>query len=298
MTAPRIGSTAGTRELAGIDRYRPEKPHTNIGPVARLEERGDLEVLAWPDLERLGLDAVVTTRTGGVSVGPYESLNLGLHVGDDPDAVLENRRRAAAVLGASLDGLVFGQQVHGARASVVGPAERGRGARDQSDALADTDSLVTTDKGTVLVTLVADCVPVLLFDPQARVLACAHAGWRGALSGVLEETIAVMRSLGASADRMVAAIGPAVATERYQVGAEVFAAARAVLGRDVSALAPPDGSGRWLLDLTGVVRCLLERAGVEPASCLVTPYVTGDQFFSDRAARPCGRFGLLARIAP
>jgi polyphenol oxidase len=268
------------------------------GAATRLERRGGLEVLAWPALAALGVDAVVTTRAGGTSVGPYESLNLGLHVGDDPAAVIENRRRAAAVLGADLDGLVFGQQVHGTRASVVGRAERGRGARDQSDALADTDSLVTTDPGTILVTLVADCVPVLLFDPDVRVLACAHAGWRGALSGVLEEAIAVMRSLGARADRIVAGIGPAVAMERYQVGQEVFDAARAVLGKDVSALAPPDGSGRWLLDLTGVVRRLLERAGVEPASCLVAPFVTGDHFFSDRAARPCGRFGLLAGIAP
>jgi polyphenol oxidase len=284
-------------ELGGTGLLRDGGPETH-GAAARLERRGDLEVLAWPALARLGVSAVVTTSAGGVSVGPYESLNLGLHVDDDPDAVLENRRRAAAALGADLDRLVFGQQVHGTRASVVGAAERGRGARLQSDALADTDSLVTADPGTILVTLVADCVPVLLFDPQARVLACAHAGWRGALSGVLEEAIAEMRSLGASADRIVAAIGPAVAKERYQVGEEVFDAAQAVLGHDVSALAPPDDSGRWLLDLPGVVRCLLERAGVEPASCLVAPYVTGDHFYSDRAARPCGRFGLLARIDP
>jgi polyphenol oxidase len=241
---------------------------------------------------------VVTTRAGGDSVGPYASLNLGLHVGDDPDAVIENRRRAAAVLGTDLDGLVFAQQVHGSRASVVGLGERGRGARDQSDALGDTDALVTTDPGTILVTLVADCVPVVLFDPHARVLACAHAGWRGTLSGVLEEAIAVMRSLGASADRIVAGIGPAVSKERYQVGEEVFDAARSVLGPDASTLAPPDDSGRWLLDLPGVVHCLLGRAGVEPASCLVAPFVTGDHFYSDRAARPCGRFALLARIAP
>lgn len=268
------------------------------GSRARLEARGDLEVLAWPALQPLGVDAVVTTRAGGVSAGPYESLNLALHVGDDRPAVLENRRRAAAALGADLDDLVFGSQVHGARASVVGVTDRGRGAREPSDALADTDALVTADRGIVLVTLVADCVPVLLFDPEARVLACAHAGWRGALSGVLQTTLDTMGSLGARPERMVAGIGPGVAKERYQVGPEVFDAARRALGADLPVLAPPDGAGRWLLDLPGTVQCLLERAGVPASSSHAAPFSTGGPFFSDRAMRPCGRFGLLARIAP
>jgi hypothetical protein len=297
MTAPRTGTTAGARALAGVDLHRPEGPHTNALSVPVLERRGDLEVLAWPDLERLGLDAVVTTRAGGVSGGPYESLNLGFHVGDDPAAVLENRRRAASVFGAELDELVFGQQVHGTHASVVGRGERGRGARAQSDALGDTDALVTNEPEIILVTLVADCVPVLLFDPRARVLACAHAGWRGTLSGVLEATIATMCALGARADRIVVGLGPGVSKEHYQVGEEVFHRARRVLGADSTTLAPPDDTGRWLLDLPGTVRFLLERAGVEPARCLVAPFATGGPFFSDRQARPCGRFGLLARIA-
>jgi len=266
--------------------------------AAQLERRGDLEVLAWPALGHVGVDAVVTTRAGGVSAGPYESLNLALHVGDDPQAVLENRRRAATALGADLDDLVFGAQVHGTRAAVVGEAHRGRGARDPSDALADTDALVTSDPGIVLVTLVADCIPVLLFDPEAGVLSCAHAGWRGALSGVLQTTVDAMRTLGALPQRMVAFIGPGVAKERYQVGAEVFDAARAVLGADLTALAPPDGAGRWLLDLSGTVQCLLERAGVPASASHTAPFSTGGPFFSDRATRPCGRFGLLARILP
>jgi len=102
-------------ERGGTELLRDGGPETH-GAAARLERRGDLEVLAWPALARLGVSAVVTTSAGGVSVGPYESLNLGLHVDDDPDAVLENRRRAAAALGADLDRLVFGQQVHGTRA--------------------------------------------------------------------------------------------------------------------------------------------------------------------------------------
>jgi YfiH family protein len=267
------------------------------GARARLERSGALEVLAWPMLAELGVEAAVTTRAGGVSVGPYESLNLGLHVGDDPAAVLENRRRAAAAFGAVARDLVVGAQVHGTRATVVTGADRGRGALDPADALGATDALVTTAADVILVTLVADCAPVVLFDPVARVLASAHAGWRGALSGVLEETIAVMSALGARPDRIVAGVGPSVAPDRYQVGRDVVDAARRALGADAERLAPPDDSGRWRLDLQGNVCCLLERAGVDPSSCLVTPFSTGDRFFSDRAVRPCGRVGLLARIA-
>jgi polyphenol oxidase len=266
--------------------------------AARLERRGRLDVLVWPALARLGANAVITTRSGGASIGPYESLNLALHVGDDPGAVIDNRRRAAAALGAGLDDCVLSNQVHGTRAAVVTAADRGRGSIEQSDAIGETDALVTSDVGSVLVTLVADCVPVVLFDPDARVLACAHAGWRGALSGVLEETITAMRTLGAAADRVVAGIGPSVAQDRYQVGPEVFEAAKRALGGAVATLAPPDGTGRWLLDLEGSVRYLLERAGVDPGSCLGSGFSTGGPFFSDRAVRPCGRFGLLAVIAP
>src|SRR5580658_367405 len=117
---------------------------TNGAALARLERWGALEVLTWPTLSELGVEAAVTTRAGGVSAGPFESLNLGLHVGDDRVAVLENRRRAAAAFGATPGDLVFGTQVHGTRASVVTGADRGRGALDPAGALEATDSLVTT----------------------------------------------------------------------------------------------------------------------------------------------------------
>ncbi len=141
-------------------------------------------MLAWPSLDALGVDAFVTTRHGGVSAGPYGTLNLGLHVGDTPADVVVNRRRVAAALGTDLGDFVFCQQAHGRRVAVVSGAERGRGALAVDDAIASTDALVTTDPGTVLAILVADCVPIILIDPQAQVLACVHAGWRGTVAGV------------------------------------------------------------------------------------------------------------------
>ena len=139
----------------------------------------------WNEAGDYGLRVAVTTRHGGVSTGAYESLNLGLHVGDDPTRVVRNRERAANAFGVDLNDLVFAEQVHGARATVVDRDDRGRGTRDQADAVAATDILVTTSAGVVPVMLVADCLPLALVDPDAKVLATVHAGWRGTAAGVV-----------------------------------------------------------------------------------------------------------------
>lgn len=246
-----------------------------------------------------GVDAVVTERTGGVSTGPYASLNLGLHVGDDPAAVVENRRRAAALLPADLDDLVFCEQAHGRVVVTVGPADRGRGTRSLNDAVPAADALVTTSPEVVLAVLVADCVPIALVDPHAGVVAAVHAGWRGTTADVAGAAVAAMVAAGASPDRIVAALGPAVPPERYQVGPEVAAAAeQAGLA---AALRPDSRPDRWRFDLWAANEALLVRAGVPAANVSRTAAVpTGGNgpFFSDRVARPCGRFALLARLRP
>ena len=273
-------------------------------------------MLAWPSLGALGVDAFVTTRHGGVSAGPYATLNLGLHVGDAEADVLVNRRRAAAALGADLGDFVFCNQVHGRRVAVVSAADRGRGALGLGDAVAVTDALVTTDPGTVLAILVADCVPIILADPQAGVLACVHAGWRGTVAGVTGAALHAMQGLGARPERIRAAIGPAVAADRYQVGPEVMAAADRYFGGNTSGIMHPDGAGRWLLDLPAANRRVIRESGVpdgqisgsglSTASRAGVPGPDGrgmnhqgpELFFSDRAARPCGRFAAMARLRP
>ncbi len=263
---------------------------------AQLTRAGEIEVLSWPWLDALGVDAVVTTRECGVSVGPYRALNLGLHVGDDPDAVAENRRRAAGALGAGVDDLVFADQVHGTRAALVGARDAGRGARDATDAVEGADALVTAEPGVVLVTLVADCSPVLLVDPEARVLATVHAGWRGAVAGTLREAISAMATLGARPERTVAAIGPTVSPKAYAVGPEVEAAARGAFGARADEVLRPHGD-RFRFDVAGANRLQLLAAGVSEDQIAVAPFASDDgPFFSDRKARPCGRFGLLARL--
>jgi polyphenol oxidase len=267
---------------------------TQAAPGYELRQRGDLRVLAWPGFAGLPVDALVTTRHGGVSAGDYASLNLSFAVGDEPENVLENRRRAAAALGAGLTDLVFATQVHGAVARVVTGADRGRGATTPGDTVGVADALVTTDPGTVLAVLVADCAPIVLCDPRAKVLACVHAGWRGTLARVAEAALAAMAGLGASMGDVVAGIGPAIGPDRYQVGEEVAEAARECFGGQAPSVIRPDGTGRWLFDLWGANRLILIEAGVQRIHLAAVP--TGADFFSDRAARPCGRFAAIARL--
>ena len=256
-------------------------------------------LLPWEGAQSFGVSVAVTTRLGGVSPPPYDTLNLGLHVGDDPDAVVANRQRAAHAFGADLAELLFARQVHGSTVRRVGPAEAGRGATDHADALEGTDALVTTSAGVTLVILVADCVPVALVDRDARVLGVVHAGWRGTAAGAVGAALRAMADAGARPERVRAFLGPAVAPSRYQVGDDVRAAlAEAMRPAPLDPIvARPDGPGRWRVDLVAANRQQLEAAGVARTHLDESGITTANPaLFSDRAARPCGRFGLLARL--
>lgn len=264
-----------------------------------LRRRGDLDVLTWPVFDGLDVDAIVTTRQGGVSAGPYASLNLGLHVGDEPGGVLENRRRVAAALDAEPGDFVFCVQAHGPNVQVVTAADRGRGALNQDDAVQGTDALVTADPGVALTVMVADCVPIVLYDPVAHVLACVHAGWRGTVARVSEAAVTSMRSLGSDPANVIAGLGPAIAPDRYQVGGDVYEAARGGLGSSAAKVISEDGTGKWLFDLWTANQLVLEEAGVPGRSIHVAAVPTGSArglFFSDREVRPCGRFAAVARL--
>lgn len=267
-----------------------------------IRRRAGLDVLTWPAFAGRGADVLVTTRRGGVSRGAYESLNLGLHVGDRAADVLENRRRMAAAVRADLGDLVFCDQAHGREVRVVTAADRGRGTTRRADAVAATDALVTADPGVVLTVMVADCVPIVLHDPVARVLACVHAGWRGTVARVCEAAVDAMRGLGSRPADILAGIGPAVAPDSYQVGAEVAEAAGNCFGSRAGAVIRPDGTGRWLFDLWQANRVLLSDAGLRDENMHTAAVATGPAggglFFSDREARPCGRFAAIARLLP
>jgi polyphenol oxidase len=257
-------------------------------------------LLRWDQASEHGAAVAVTTRHGGASAAPYDSLNLGLHVGDDPGAVVRNRARAATAFGVALDAVVFAHQVHGAAAALVGPDDRGRGTLSEGDAVADADILVTASRGVTLAILVADCLPLALVDPEAGVLAAVHAGWRGTAAGVVGRAIHTMRDCGADAGRVRAFLGPAVHPDRYQVSEEVLRALSGAVRPSVldPAVARPDGPGHWLVDLIAANRQQLLASGVRRDHIAESGTTTSDEaFFSDRVQRPCGRFALLARLA-
>jgi polyphenol oxidase len=193
---------------------------------------------------------VVTDRRGGRSRSPYDSFNLGDHVGDDPAAVAGNRERVARELGVPERRLVWMNQVHGAGVAVVdGPWD---------GAVPATDALVTATPGLVLCVLVADCVPVLLADSVAGVVAAVHAGREGVRQGVVPATLSAMASLGARARHVSALLGPAVCGDCYEVPADMQA--------DVARIAPSAAvrtrTGTPGLDLRAGVEEILRRAGI------------------------------------
>jgi len=264
---------------------------------------GGIEVMTWPAFDALDVDVVMTTRHGGVSTGAYGSLNLALHVGDDEALVIENRRRAARAIGADLDDLVFCNQTHGRGVLMVTASDRGRGATSLSTALDGMDALVTAEAGPVLAMMVADCVPIALYSPQAHVAGAVHSGWRGTVLRVAEAAVQAMVELGAPAPDIIAAIGPAIEADRYQVGPEVREAVFECFAGQIDGLLRPDGDGgarRYLFDLWEANRRILVEAGVRPDRILAAQVPSGGDgpFFSDRAARPCGRNSILVRLSP
>lgn len=264
----------------------------------RLIASDPVPLYGWPVFDAAGVRVAVTTRAGGVSRGRFASLNLGLHVGDENDAVLANRARAAEAFGVVLDDCVFAEQVAGTGVTRVGVAERGRGAWSRDTAIPATDALITTDPGTVLAAMAADCMLITLVDPAAGVLALVHAGWPGTTAGIIPKAVAAMGECGADPGRTVAAIAPAVSGETYQVGGEVAEATHAALGGRTADALRPDGTGRYLFDLPAAAGIQLADAGIPADRIHASRAVTGPgtPFFSHRFEGPTGRFAVLAQL--
>jgi YfiH family protein len=217
------------------------------------------------------------TRQGGVSEGIYASLNCGLGSADDQARVTENRGRVAGAIAAAHDRLATPYQVHGTRAIVV-EAPWDSGSRPEGDAL------VTNRPGIAIGVGTADCGPVLLAEPDARVIAAVHAGWRGALAGVVESALAAMEGLGARRDRIVAALGPTISQANYEVGPELV---ERFLGDDrtnAGFFAPSARRGHSLFDLPAYILARLRRAGLAAESLGLCTYADEMRFFSFRRA--------------
>jgi len=241
------------------------------------QQRKTLTVYPSASLAELGIDVFVTDRFNGVSAWPYESLNLGDHVGDDENSVRENRALVAHAAGVAPEQLVTVRQVHGT--TLLDAAA----ATDVSEA----DALVTETPNLALAILVADCVPLALADTSSGRVALVHAGWRGLKAGVIARALEEFDPSTTNAF-----IGPSISKERYQVGPEV-----AQYFASVEGAVTADGGDRSRLDLRLVATHQLRDAGVDDDFIERTCDVTdgGEIFYSDRAQRPCGRFAIVAR---
>jgi YfiH family protein len=229
------------------------------------------------------------TRAGGVSEGEFASLNCGYSSGDDALLVKTNRERALERLGMPPASLCTVRQVHGRNVVVAREPHPSRPT-------VAADALVTDRPGITLGVLSADCAPVLLADPEAGVIGAAHAGWRGALGGVIEATALAMVELGAAPERMRAAIGPCIAQASYEVGPELLRDFTRDDAECAHLFEPVAGSDRLRFDLKGYVLSRLARAGIAARTALPDDTAADEaRFFSARRSRQRGRerFGLL-----
>jgi YfiH family protein len=224
---------------------------------------------------------VTTTRAGGVSKPPFDTFNLGDHVGDEPEAVAANRKRLAAALRLDEDHVIWMDQVHGESVMLVD------GPRDT--AVTETDALVTTTPRLALAVVTADCVPVLMADARAGVVAAVHAGRVGAQRGVVARTLEAMQAAGAHVDDVSVLLGPAVSGPNYEVPEEMAAEVEAALpgSRTVSRHGTP------ALDLRAGIACQLSDLGVSAIDA--DPRCTFDDLslFSHRRDAPTGRLASV-----
>ncbi|MDI1302138.1 MAG: peptidoglycan editing factor PgeF [bacterium] len=244
----------------------------------------------WP--APANIHAVVTTRSGGVSVSPWDSLNLGAHVGDDPVHVAENRQLLQAALRKTdcCETPQWLNQVHG---TVVVEAEPDAGKR--ALLAPDADAVGTDKSGIPCVVMTADCLPVFFCDRKGSRVAVAHAGWRGLCDGVLEATL---KTFADPAD-VLAWLGPAIGPEKFEVGEEVRAAFVAKDAAAVAAFVPGTRAGHWLADIYALARLRLQEAGVGSVYgggfCTVTD---SERFFSYRRDGRTGRMASVIWINP
>lgn len=267
----------------------------------RVVEKEGLKLLNFEIFSQTGLvEHAFTTRSGGVSRGPYDSLNMAFHVGDQEAAVLENRRRVCSALGAAAEDLVAGRQVHGTRVCAVSGADRGKGARDLESAIPEADGLVTGERGLLLSSYYADCVPVMILDPVRRAIGLAHAGWKGTVGHIAGKTVLKMvNSFHTRPKDCLAVIAPSIGPCCYEVDSPVLDRLKESFGqwRDLVSRPAP---GRWHLDLWRANQAALLEAGLLSENIAVAGLCTAchpELFYSYRGqSGVCGRMASLLML--
>ncbi|PZE22641.1 peptidoglycan editing factor PgeF [Paenibacillus xerothermodurans] len=275
-------------------------------PFVLQTERNGSELLyikSWRGRDA-GLTVGFTSRRGGVSEYPFDSLNCGLHVGDAPPAVVANRARLAEALQIGLDACTYGEQVHGNEVQIVTKQHAGAGVDSRQSALQSKDAFITNEPGVFLHVMFADCVPLYFYDPVHRAVGLAHAGWKGTVLQIAKTTVEAMSvAYGTQANQLYAAIGPSIQSCCYEVDDTVISRVSETMlalsiGNDQTQSLPVYQTlpnGKYKLSLQQLNRQIMIKAGIVPTNIEISSLCTScrtDLFFSHR--KEGGKTGRMA----
>lgn len=268
--------------------------YSNKNQSTMINEKDGVVFLTFPKLTEAGVCHGFSTRIGGVSEGHLGTMNLSFTRGDDPEKVYENFRRIAVAIGFEQDDLVLSAQEHHTNIRIVTEADKGDGILRPT--MPDIDGLVTDRPGIPLYTSYADCVPLLFYDPEHKVIAMAHSGWRGTVARIGEKMIRLMQSEYQSRpEAVIAAIGPSICQKCYEVSEDVAQAFAEIFDKEEQSLILEEtGNGKYHLDLWKANELILYHAGIQPEHLDVTDLCTccnSDKLFSHRASH--GKRGNL-----
>lgn len=254
-----------------------------------LRSEGGLPLLIFPKIEDCGfVGHGFTTRLGGVSTGMFQSLNLSFTRGDERELVMENFRRVAQALGVSVEDFVLSDQTHTVNIREVTASDRGKGLIRERD-YHDVDGLITNEPGVALATFYADCVPLFFVDRKRRAIGLSHSGWRGTVAGMALKTVEAMtRAYGSRPEDIMAAIGPSICQDCYEVSEDVAQAVREQFGsQKADAVLRQTGPDKYHLDLWLANVYNMRRAGIPAENIAVTNLCTccnPELLFSHRAS--------------
>jgi polyphenol oxidase len=244
-----------------------------------------------PDIEHF-----VSTRQGGLSQNHFATMNLSLNVKDELTSVLQNRQKLADILGTNLKNFVFANQTHSCNIGKVDKTMRGSGVFDYATSILNTDALITNEADICLMTLGADCVPILFYSPDNQVIAVAHAGWRGTVSKIAAQVIDTMQQdYQCNPAHIRVGIAPCISVKNYEIGEEVAQAVRESFGEETGYLVWNEKTQKFHFDLVYANQQQLQKVGVKPENIEVSGFCTFDNsdiFFSARYDQgKTGRFG-------
>lgn len=272
-------------------------------PGMKVSRMKEMEYLTFPIFEETGtVTHLVSTRLGGVSTGDCASLNFSYVRDTDKAAVDENFRRMAEVFDAEMDAFVCSDQTHTTNVRLVTEKDRGKGVTRQRD-YSDVDGLVTDVPGLILSTFYADCVPLLFFDPIHRAIGCSHSGWRGTVGEMGRVTVEAMEKyFGSRPEDILAAVGPSICRDCYEVGEEVAEEFENLFSGEAGEILTAKGNGKYLLDLWKANEKVLLSAGIRKEHLAVTDICTccnSEYLFSHRASRgKRGNIGAFIMLKP